>query len=82
MLQIRHAGKKLPDFLNDQFLVALFMSSLKIQHFSIFHKKQIGAAAGVTNHLFPEACSAVCTVVGVSHRWVSSTPFLVDFPIH
>ena len=77
MLQILRAGKKLPDFLNDQFLVALFMSSLKIQHFSIFHKKQIGAAAGVTNHLFPEACSAVCTVVGVS-----SIPFLVDFPIH
>ena len=67
---------------HDQFLVALFMSSLKIQHFGIFHKKQIGAAAGVTNHLFPEACSAVCTVVGVKHKWVSSTPFLVDLRIH
>jgi hypothetical protein len=41
--------------LSAEFLVALFMSSLKVQHFSIFHKKQIGTAAGVTNHLFPES---------------------------
>ena len=33
----------------------------------------------------PKLCPAiyepVCSVVGVSHRWVSSTPFLVNFPI-